>query len=252
VELDVGTSLFTTVEKLAETSANLTTSMVVSSMNSSVYDIFVVYVPTYVDTVNRVESLLNNISTINDSYWYADVGVYPDIDGWIEYDYTELIYAIVNSLFVDFNIDPFSGSNNTDPESMQRDATTELNDRFVLVVRVIILTLPESLVTNLPAIVWIHVCDGRTCPDVDDDYVRRSQEAGVDALFHLPHRPFLPSWSGPLAGHRAEHQRRAQLELPSDTLAAAHHLLGLLRRPDPDARPRPIALVLQGQGEAQE
>ncbi|KAI0132380.1 hypothetical protein BJ170DRAFT_246355 [Xylariales sp. AK1849] len=133
VEDWVGIEFNTLVETLDTSNATITSELVASSMNSTVQEIFAVYPSTYTLTDQRVASLLADIASFNESYWYADPGQFPHEDAQWDYDTTELVYTIVNSLFVNFKIDPFDGMDEQDPTKMQDAAITDLNTRYNVV-----------------------------------------------------------------------------------------------------------------------
>ncbi|KAI0158437.1 hypothetical protein BJ166DRAFT_303595 [Pestalotiopsis sp. NC0098] len=124
----------TLLDRLSAGDVYITSDLVTDRLNGTIQDIFSVYPPTYTLTTERSEWLLNDIKALPQEFWdRPTIDAYPDLlQRWLN-DLQELLYTVTNSLFVNFNIDPFDGMDETDPAYMQYVAITDLNDRYYTV-----------------------------------------------------------------------------------------------------------------------
>ncbi|KAK9800079.1 hypothetical protein SCARD494_01872 [Seiridium cardinale] len=133
VETDAGHQFNSLIERLSGTDVTITSNLISDELNKTIASIWETYTPTYTLTFERVDSLLLDIRSIPESFWASGANEYPDIANEWAYDIDELIYAVVNSLFVNFKIDPFDGMEEDDPAKMQDVAINDLNERYYTV-----------------------------------------------------------------------------------------------------------------------
>ncbi|ETS82839.1 hypothetical protein PFICI_04715 [Pestalotiopsis fici W106-1] len=124
----------TLLTRLSEGDVYITSDLVTNDLNSTVQSIFSVYSPTYTLTSERVDWLLNDIKALPQEFWdRPSQDAYPDLlQRWVN-DLQELLITVTNSLFVNFNIDPFQDMEESDPALMQWVANNDINDRWYTV-----------------------------------------------------------------------------------------------------------------------
>jgi len=118
------------------------TENLVGTLNATVWEIWSLYPPTYVISLTDVQTGLDKIHKIPNSFWASTS---PD-DATIK-DIVQNIYmvqlTVVNSLFVNFKIDSIEGSKyNGDSTEFENQALQNSADRFNLVVSTAIHPLP--------------------------------------------------------------------------------------------------------------
>ncbi|KAI1855823.1 hypothetical protein JX265_012086 [Neoarthrinium moseri] len=118
------------IDKIAATDVYITSDYLAAELNSTVQIIFNLYPSTYTETDERVTTLLHDVQGLPQSLWDSAPGTYPDLIERFEYDVNELLYAIINSLFVGFKIDPFEDMEETDPALRQDAGIIQIATRY--------------------------------------------------------------------------------------------------------------------------
>ncbi|ORY65271.1 uncharacterized protein BCR38DRAFT_294854, partial [Pseudomassariella vexata] len=119
--------------KLSTHDNNITSEDVAHSLNDTVNHLFKQYPATYQLTINEIANILQNIGNITNWFWSSNETGFPEINQRFTRDIDNLFVTVINSIFVNFKVDPFEDNEEVDPVKMQYKAYTETNNRFILV-----------------------------------------------------------------------------------------------------------------------
>ncbi|KAI0008016.1 hypothetical protein F4779DRAFT_642262 [Xylariaceae sp. FL0662B] len=134
-----------TFEVVTGPNANATEE-VVASLNGTLQYVWSMYPPTHASTHEEVNRVLANISTIPDSVWSDGIISHVDYFTQLLENIADLLITVVNSLLVNFKIDPIAESKSTDPAKQQYEAILATADRFALVFQYVFSAAGLSLI----------------------------------------------------------------------------------------------------------
>ncbi|KAH6658975.1 hypothetical protein BKA67DRAFT_3027 [Truncatella angustata] len=121
------------IDRLSDGDTYITSDVIVNELNKTITGIFEIYPTKYILTDERISFLLADVKSLPQGLWDNGSAQYLKEEDQFQYDLVELIYAIINSLFVNFNIDPFVDMGPTDSNLLQDQALTEINERYYTV-----------------------------------------------------------------------------------------------------------------------
>ncbi|KAI1073768.1 hypothetical protein F5B20DRAFT_494965 [Whalleya microplaca] len=137
---------FTVFDKATDgPNGDTATQDVVDQLNGTVQDIWAMYPPTYRSTTIEIEKILANVSTIPNNVWSKDNVNSPYYFQFIQ-DISDLLVTVINSVFVNFKIDPILDSETQDPSKLQYEALEQTSMRFVLVFQYVFTSAGLSLI----------------------------------------------------------------------------------------------------------
>ncbi|KAI1818370.1 bacterial low temperature requirement A protein-domain-containing protein [Poronia punctata] len=89
------------------------TQTVVAGLQDTVQDIWAKYAPSYIDSQDAIDSILDDISKIPNDYWYgeeyrATVPSLSDYDAKFETDIVDMAVTVCNTIFQSYKIDPLA------------------------------------------------------------------------------------------------------------------------------------------------
>ncbi|KAH8681008.1 hypothetical protein BX600DRAFT_445505 [Xylariales sp. PMI_506] len=128
-EVFTANQFYNVITVLGQEDQPVTTQLVLDSLNNTMSSIFEVYPITYIQTAETIDNIMTNISNFPDEAWYKENSTY---ETQFIYDITELLYTVINSVFVDFEVDPFEDMDFTSGslDDLQNQALEEINVRY--------------------------------------------------------------------------------------------------------------------------